>query len=290
MSEVVEVIVPEPSRPHVLEELEPLPTGVTVLAEPSGKRQPERLVLVSLSDLDSSAEDVAMLLRRVRNLVAHFSVILFQDDGRGRPVDWDLLQKSLVIGSEIRDAPYVAPDWKSLRRILLARRRDAEDELIASASIEDRTLWLWSCEPKLYRCPAAVVPALSALSTEELRRFELSESGSRIRWPEQDIDLSLEAIRAHVDPKTRREQERRFRRDAQRYGRAIKKLREQQGIKQTDIEDISDRELRRLESGSVFPHTSTLEKLAKAHEMTVEEYMSKLATFASKRRGVTSSS
>src|SRR5260370_39867789 len=101
MSEAVEVIVTEPSRPRVLEELEPLPSGVKVLAQPTGKLRPDRLVFFSFSDLDNNAERVTELLTRVRNLFAHVPVVLFDDEQRGKSIDWDLLQKSLVMGSEI---------------------------------------------------------------------------------------------------------------------------------------------------------------------------------------------
>ena len=55
-------------------------------------------------------------------------------------------------------------------------------------------------------------------------------------------------------------------------------------LRQADIGDISDRELRRIENGEVFPHAGTLEKLASAHGMSVDAYMNELANRSGRTR------
>ncbi len=67
------------------------------------------------------------------------------------------------------------------------------------------------------------------------------------------------------------------RREASRYASAIRALRVERGIKQTEVSGLSEREVRRIESGETVPHIESLRKLAAAHEMIVDEYMAVLA-------------
>jgi hypothetical protein len=173
--------------------------------------------------------------------------------------------------------PFLAPDAKSLRRILHAKARGAGDKLIASAELEGDELVVWSCEPREFRCRVSDVPALNGLSKARLRKFSVSSSGSRLRWPDEDIDLNLETFRELSDPKVLEENQRRFRREAKHYAEAIKMLRKNKGLKQSEIPGLSERQVRRLETGEVYPHSSTLAKLAAAHELPSAEYVRQLA-------------
>jgi DNA-binding XRE family transcriptional regulator len=139
-------------------------------------------------------------------------------------------------------------------------------------------LSVWSCEPKLYRCATAEIPALGVLGSKAQERLEISASGSRIHWPDGDIDLDLDAIREFADPRVRREAEFRYRTEASRYGAAIRHVREAHGLRQAAVSGLSEREVRRLENGEVQPHLETLKKLAKAHGVPLSEYMKTLAT------------
>ena len=115
--------------------------------------------------------------------------------------------------------PYVAPDAASIRRLIHARRIDATDQLIASASIEDRTLTVWSCEPKRYEIPISEIPALGTLGAETLKKLEVSSSGSRIHWEDGDVDINLDTIRAVVDPAVRQAHEAEARQETAVYFR-----------------------------------------------------------------------
>jgi hypothetical protein len=171
----------------------------------------------------------------------------------------------------------VSPTVDSVRRILTAHALGAERQLVASASVEDGTLSVWSCEPKLYRCGASEIPALAALDSKAQRRLVISASGSRIHWPDGDVDLDMDVIREFADPAVRKEAESKYRAEAARYGAAIRKVREGQGLRQSKIPGLSEREVRRLENGEVRPHSDTLKKLADAHHLTVSAYLAKLA-------------
>jgi len=106
---------------------------------------------------------------------------------------------------------------------------------------------VWSCEPRRFEVPVAQIPVLARMPA--LAKLELSPSGSRIRWPEADVDINLDTIREYADPDVRREHETRARQEASRYAKAIRQLREERGLKQADIEGLTERQVRWLEEG-----------------------------------------
>jgi transcriptional regulator with XRE-family HTH domain len=62
-----------------------------------------------------------------------------------------------------------------------------------------------------------------------------------------------------------------------RYGAAIRKLREDAGISQSQVSGITQRQLRRIEKGQCRATANALHDLANAHGLEVNVYMEKLA-------------
>jgi transcriptional regulator with XRE-family HTH domain len=162
------------------------------------------------------------------------------------------------------------------RRVLAAWQRNAQSELIASATVANDRLIVVSCEPKTYEVGFDRIPALKKISLQQRNKFEIDEDGSFIWWPSEDIHLDLDAIRSVIDPVWRRKSERLRRLHGREYGHAIAALRRAHGLKQTEVPGISERQLRRVEqSGAVS--VRSLEKLAKAHGMPLDSYLAALA-------------
>ncbi|MCK5690427.1 hypothetical protein KAI87_14205 [Myxococcota bacterium] len=171
---------------------------------------------------------------------------------------------------------YVPKDRSALRRLVFAHIQNARTHLIASATAEQDELILWSCEPKLYRVAYKVIPALAKLKPDEVANFKLSQSGSRLSWEDFDIDLSLENFRYYADPLFQKKADHERKEEVQRYSSAIRKLRKKHKLTQSSF-DFSEREMRRIESGEVLPHSSTLLKLAAGHGMAINDYLAALA-------------
>lgn len=189
-----------------------------------------------------------------------------------------------ALSSGVREAPYVAPDGEALRRMVSAVASGSADRLIASASVDCRTLYVWSCEPKLYRVDVDLLRPLAHLSDSALKHFSVSSSGSRITWPRADVDIDLDSVRELVDEEFRAARKRKARSEAARYASAIRAMREKHGMRQTDVLGLSEREVRRIEAGERMPRFDSLEKLASAHGMATSAYLSELASMASKRK------
>jgi hypothetical protein len=274
MNAAIQILVPQQGLPSVKKALGSLPS-TTFHAHPSA-RGGQRLVVIPLDVLDTPGGRTAIeeLLRTTSGKTG-VAVVLFGTVGfvLGLPALEALARLSGQAGHE----PYIAPSPEAVRRVILAHSSGAEEELIASAIIEDSKIVVWSCEPRRFEVPVAEIPALAGMSANAIVKFELSPSGSRMRWPESDVDINLDTIREHADPEVRREHEARARKEAARYAGAIRSFREERGLKQSDVKGLTDRQVRRLEEGETVPQIGTLRTLASAHGMTIDEYLGELA-------------
>jgi len=61
------------------------------------------------------------------------------------------------------------------------------------------------------------------------------------------------------------------------YGAAIEALRKDKRLRQRDVEGLTPRQVGRIESGQCRATLSALRKLAKAHGMSVSEYLEELS-------------
>ncbi len=172
------------------------------------------------------------------------------------------------------------------RRVLTAWLHGAQNELIADASVADERLFVVSCALDRYEIPFEKVSAIKFIPEAERSAFEVDEDGSFIHWPRPDVHLDLDAIRAAIEPRWReRALAARTIRD-RRYGAAVTKLRAGKRLKQSDIEGLSERQVRRIEKGEGTT-SGSLRRLATAHGMDLDEYLREIAeVLASSEPGV----
>lgn len=281
MSTSVDILVPSAAAAQAVRKDVGNPRAARFVTDAGSRAKPD-LLITPFEDLDSN--DVR---ERWGALVARWAastpiVFMWRSFGSGKTADASVLALALqelahwsrVAGRE----PYVALEPGSLRRMILARQHDAEAKLIASASVHDGRLVVWSCEPRRFDVAIADIPPLAAMSQEALAGLRVSASGSRIHWDAGDVDIDLDTIRECTDARVRRAHEAERRTDASRYAQAIRALRLERGLKQSDIPGLSERQVRRLEAGGTVPHIGTLRKLAEAHGMAVDGYLGELAT------------
>jgi hypothetical protein len=276
MGRSLEIVVPEECMTSVARDLQAVPR-TRVVTQPSAGKKVRRLCFATRQAVERPESDLVGWAAGMRKRIGEVPFV-FVSHASHFPDDWKVAQRMALLSATAKKVtPFVAPDADAARRIALAQLHGAEDRLIASAEIQGDTLEVWSCEPRPYRVPIASLPALARLSQKGLRDFTVSSSGSRLHWEDGDIDMSLDAIRAAVDPELAEKHRDEFRDDAARYGRAIRLLRDERGIRQAQVKGVTDRNLRRIELGQVLPRTSTLRKLAAAHGMTLPAYMDALA-------------
>jgi hypothetical protein len=165
------------------------------------------------------------------------------------------------------------------RRVLTAWKYRAEKKLIANATVVDDRLMVISCEPEVLEVSFDELPSLRRVPKRDRAKFSISDDGSYLHWESLDIHLDIDAIRSATDPTWKDKcMVQRMAHDA-RYGAAIAQLRRDFGLRQTDIPDLSDRQLRRIENGEA-PTAGALRALSSAHGMDLHKYLAALAEAA----------
>lgn len=170
----------------------------------------------------------------------------------------------------------VHSSWEVPKRILTAWIHDAEDELIADASVIDEQLLVRSCKLDTYEVSFRAAPVLKRIPVRNRRDFEIDEDGSYIYWPSADIHLDLDGIRVLTDPEYRAAAYINKRNQDRLYGEAIASLRKEAGLRVVEM-GMSDRHLRRIESGKSTISNHVVEQLAKAHSLTPAQYLDAVA-------------
>jgi hypothetical protein len=265
-----EIVVPRSSRQAIKSVIS---SYAHILEIPSSRRGAHRLFVLRLEDALSTVTKLSTSVLKTSDL----AILAPHGDKRSVTI-------ATAIHRYSHEEPFVTESKAVLRRIVFAHAHGAADQLIASVEIIDGRLLVWSCKPTLYECAIKNISALQSLSPQQLARLQISESGSRIHWPQADVDLDLATIRYHTDPVYRAAEDKNSRQRALAYAKSIRKVREKHGIKQNAVRGLSERQIRRLESGAVQPHHKTLEKLAAAHSLTVDSYLGELARHSVARR------
>jgi len=163
------------------------------------------------------------------------------------------------------------------RRVLTAWRHGAQDRLIANATVAGDRLLLLTCALDTVEVPFAAVPALRRLPAWARPGFIVLEEGSHVHWPAPDIHLDLDAVRSVLDPTWNAHASARVLAAWARYGEGVAQVRAGAGLRQADIQGLSERQVRRLEAGGVVT-AAALRSLAAAHGMAVGDYLSAVAT------------
>lgn len=166
-------------------------------------------------------------------------------------------------------------------RLLVALACPENEHPILDAWWEEQILVVVSVNRAGYekiRVPLERLPALKDQPSDSLDHLEIDEDGLFIAWPELDVHLGWEQFEAAVNPHAAlkaRQQSEAFNRS---YGSAIRTLREESNLRQVDIPGLTSRHVGRIEAGNCRATHSALTKLAQAHEMTLADYLTKLAS------------
>jgi len=164
-----------------------------------------------------------------------------------------------------------------LKRLTSALEADDKQERILDARIEDGVLHLISPNFNRLDVPIAKIPQFTKVDASKLQTFEIDEDGSFIYWPEFDLHLGWAQLQQLINPEAALKASQKSQEFNKRYGRAVQKIREQAGIKPSDIPGISEKQLRRIENGECRLTSNAIEVLSQAHKLAPNEYMTKLA-------------
>ena len=167
-------------------------------------------------------------------------------------------------------------DYSVPMRVLSAWEHGGQDQLIANATVAADKLFLVSCALETLEVSFDALPALNRIPANARGSFVIAEEGSYIHWPAPDIHLDLDAIKGAVDPEWRARTAAIRLSQNNRYGEAIAAVRKKYGLRQGDIAKLSERHVRRIETGAPVT-AAALRSLAAAHKLSLDEYLSLVA-------------
>jgi|GEM_PF-1155730 Protein of unknown function (DUF2442) len=188
------------------------------------------------------------------------------------------------------EAKFVRSDetkWEQLLRSFLERLSaavESEGGRIFDAILEDGILRVVSPDFQRLEVPISKIEELANVGKKVLEHFEIDDDGAYVYWPDLDLHLGWEQLLQVVDPESVRKAQQKSRAFNERYGAAIRTIREEKGLGITEIPGLSGKQLRRIERGECRLTSSAAKELAKAHEMTPNEYLQKVAEALSEER------
>jgi hypothetical protein len=162
-------------------------------------------------------------------------------------------------------------------RILNAAALGAQRALIADAVAAGETLFVLGCDFRLHEIPFAAYPALAAIPPGERGDFEVQLDGAFLHWPARDVDLDLESALLAGDPEKRHAAAVARLAEDGAFGRGVRALRRERGIRQGAVAGLSDRQLRRIETGVSTATVEAVDALAAAHGMDADAYLEAVA-------------
>jgi hypothetical protein len=207
-----------------------------------------------------------------------------------RSSDWLLTRiVNLQIRSPFRfyvaDPPFAQTNeknWEDLIVSYLGRLNAALDSKefhgrIFDACLEDGILHVTSADFRRLEIPLSKIVPLANVDTETAENFEIDEDGSYLFWPILDLHLGWEQFQQVVDPEAIRRAEQKTHAFNVRYGAAVQDFRLQVGLALSAIPGLSEKQLRRIESGECRLTSNAAGKLAMAHGIKQNEYLQAIA-------------
>lgn len=167
---------------------------------------------------------------------------------------------------------HVTSDRGALRRLLIAQRRKVPAEGIVDAYVVDGELVLVLGDLTVRSLPTAQLPGLAGRERESIQDFEIDDAGSYLRWPQMDLDLGVSALLQAVDPAYLAEVEidRLAREDT---GRALRAMRKERGLRQSDVSGLGERQVRRLEKGASRLTSSAAREFAESFDLPLDRFL-----------------
>lgn len=171
---------------------------------------------------------------------------------------------------------HVTRDAGALRRLVIAALRDDPMLGVVDAYVLGDMLFIVTGDFEIRSFPLARIPGVGDLSSPEQGAFEIDSDGSYLYWPGADIHIGMSQILQAVDPMYMADvQIERYNRD--RTGVALRGLREERGLRQTDVAGLGERQVRRIEEGITRLRMSSAQKFAAAFGVPVAALLDELA-------------
>jgi len=171
------------------------------------------------------------------------------------------------------DAPQLS---MLLGRICSALGENPKRGGIIDAYIFTDTLFVRGQKHRMLHVPLRAIKSLHGQPQDVTHNFRIDPDGSFLHWPIPDVHLGWYQFLQAVDPAELLRAQQQSEAFNQRYGAAIRKLREEAGISQSMIPSFTDRQIRRIEQGARAT-SKVLVAFAQAHGIDTNTYLERVA-------------
>lgn len=175
---------------------------------------------------------------------------------------------------------HVSRDSGAMKRQAIALQRDRPDDGIVDAYVLSSDLCLVLGDLSIRCLPLDRLTPLARLKDAEIESFEIHSSGSFLWWRDYDLRLGASQLLQAVDP-THLADVAIKRYAVEKTSLALRWLREQRNMTQSDISGLSDRHVRRLENEEVRLTTDVAEKYAGSFGISLAEFLEELGSHLS---------
>lgn len=163
------------------------------------------------------------------------------------------------------------------RRVVEAWRAGAQNVLLADVSVSADTVFAMTCGFERLEIPFSAIPALARLSAHQRQCFAIAADGNYVYWPDGDVHLDVDAFKVAGDPRVRDKAMLERAKHISDFGAGVRAVRTRRQVRMSEVDGVSERQLRRIETGEFFPRVATLQALAQAHHLDLTTYLSEVA-------------
>lgn len=172
---------------------------------------------------------------------------------------------------------FLSEDLASVRRWIMAPLREKKFEGVIDAYLLGARLTVFMGDLTIREFPLDQLPSLRDRDPERLGGFEIDPDGSFLYWQQWDVHLGPSQLLQAVDPAQLADVEiERHRKE--NTAAALRHMREERGLRQTDVTELSARQVSRLETGRSRLTADSAKKLAAAFDMNLPRFLDELGT------------
>ena len=170
----------------------------------------------------------------------------------------------------------VCRDPAVVKRLVIALKRRVPWEGILDAYVLDDSLVVVLGDMSVREFPVGRLPAVNRFEPAVVGRFVIDSAGSYLYWPDQDVHIGPSQMLQAVDPNYLSDVEiRRY--EMENVSQALLDMRNDRGLKQTEIPGLSERHVRRLEKEEVRLTVDAATKLASAFGLSLSGFLGELS-------------
>jgi transcriptional regulator with XRE-family HTH domain len=171
---------------------------------------------------------------------------------------------------------HVTRDVGVVKRVLLSLARDEGWEAVLDAYVLRDRLVVVLGDFRIAEFPSGRIPCLGEQGGPSLSEFVIDSSGSFLYWPSLDLHLGASQLLQAVDPMHLADIE--IRRYATtKVSTALLTIREEAGLRQSDIDGLSERQVRRLEKEESRFTAEAARSYASALGCSLDEFLGHLS-------------